>query len=276
MPLSLLHLVVSRSRGRRRKAVFFGVMIGVASCLPGWCPMACGAIVTIYPSQDNSIYSESDTSNALGQLYSGMTPLGPVRRALLEFDVAASGIPSGSVIDSVSLDLVLTKIGAAGSTAATFQLHPIFSAWGEGRSSGSGTGGVATPTDATWNYRLFNTSPWIQPGGDISLLPSGTTSIGVTVGTAYTFSSQAGLVADVQNWLDNPGSNNGWILRATDELALTAREFGSRETIQAQRPVLTVSYTPVPEPGTIGFLGAAVIALAARRSGWRRNAATAR
>lgn len=271
MPTSLLRFVVSNSRVRRRHAVVVGVLMAVASCLAGWCPMARGAIVTIHPSQDNSIYSESDTSNALGQLYAGMTPLGAVRRALLEFDVAASGIPSGSVIDSVSLALVLTKIGPAGTVAATFQLHQLSSAWGEGSSSGAGAGGVATPTDATWNYRLFNTSPWVQSGGDYSLLPSGATSIGVAVGTAYTFSSQAGLVADVQNWLNNPGLNHGWILRAADELALTAREFASRETIPAQRPVLTVSYSPVPEPGTFGLLGAAAIASLARRSCRRRG-----
>ena len=184
MPSSFSHFIVSSVWARRRNAGFLGVLLAGASCLSGWVPLARGAIVTIYPSQDNSIYSESDASNALGQLYSGATPLGPVRRALLEFDVAASGIPSGSVIDAVSLDLVLTKIGAAGAAAATFQLYPLLSAWSEGSSSGSGTGGVASPTDATWNYRLFNTSPWVQPGGDYSLVPSGTTSIGVSVGTA--------------------------------------------------------------------------------------------
>ena len=269
MSSSLLHFVVSSSRVTRRRAAFFGVVIGVASCLPGGCPMARGAIVTIYPNQDNSIYSESDASNALGHLYAGTTPLGPVRRALLEFDVAASGIPAGSVIESVSLDLVLTKIGAAGSASATFQLHSLSSAWGEGSSSGSGSGGVATPNDATWHYRLFNTSSWTQPGGDFSLLPSGTASIGVTVGATYTFSSQAGLVTDVQNWVNNPGVNHGWILRAADELAISAREFGSRETIQSQRPVLTVTYSPVPEPGTFGLLGAAAMASVARR--WCRR-----
>ena len=271
MASSLWPLVVNSSPCRRGQAGYLGLVLGFASCLPGWCPMARGAIVTIYPNQDNSIYSESDASNALGQIYSGTTPLGAVRRALLEFNVAASGIPSGSVIDSVSLDLVLTKIGAAGTAVAAFQLHPLLSVWGEGSSSGSGSGGVATPGDATWNYRLFDTSTWTRPGGDFSAVPSGTASIGVTVGAAYTFSSQPGLVADVQNWLNNPGANNGWILRAADELAVTAREFGSHETIPAQRPVLTVSYSPVPEPGTFGLLGAAAMASVARRSCRRRG-----
>lgn len=223
------------------------------------------AVVILHPSEDTTIYSESDNSNALGALFAGTTPGSATRRALVGFDLVASGIPAGSIINSVSLDLVLTKIGPAATGPASFELNRLLGAWGEGSSIGSGTGGVATTGDATWNFRLFNSSSWAQPGGDFALTPSGTASIGIVTGSTYTFASQSGLVADVQSWLDNPSLNNGWILRASSESSVTAREFGSRESSVPQQPTLTVTYSPVPEPGTIALLGVATIIGAARR-----------
>ena len=237
------------------------VLLALTAIAAAWCPDAQGAAISINPTQDNSIYSESDASNGQGSLYTGKTASPGIRRALLQFDIAGSGIPSGSVIDSVSLALTQTKIGPAGS--ATFELHPLLAAWGEGTSSGTGSGGLATAGDATWNYRLFNTASWTSAGGDFGST-SGTATFG-TSNTVYTFSSQSGLVTDVQNWLDTPGSNFGWILQASDEASTTARELGSRESAPSNRPTLTINYTPTPEPGSLVLLGVGTLVLSARR-----------
>jgi hypothetical protein len=215
-----------------------------------WSSASLADTVQIRPSLDNSIYSERENSNALGRLYAGATPPGNLRRALLKFDIAGSGIPSGSVINSVTLSLTLTKIGPADAGPALFELRPLLSAWGAGTSIGIGAGGSPTPGDATWNYRLYNTSSWTTPGGDYGFA-SGTANIGTTVGATYTFASQPGLVANVQSWFDLPGSNFGWILKAADEtpgLYATAREFGSSESPLAEQPTLTVNYTPLTPP----------------------------
>jgi hypothetical protein len=220
-----------------------------------------GAIVSLTPNLDTSIYSESNNSNALGSLYAGATPTAIIRRALVQFDIASSGIPSGAVILSVTVAFTQTKIGPAGT--ALFELHPLTESWGEGTSNGTGGGGAATDGDATWNFRLFNTESWATAGGSFGAT-SATVNFGTT-NTVYTFNSTAGLVADVQGWLDTPGSNHGWILKAANESVTTARELGSNESLPAQRPALTISYA-VPEPGSVMLFGATVILLGTRRS----------
>ena len=254
--LTSLHATHPLSRGK-----FLPLLLAATALSAGLGTTAKGATVSLIPSQDNSIYSEGNSSNALGPLYAGETPSLLVRRALLEFNIAASGIPTGSLINSVSLALTQTKIGPAGS--ATFELHPLLAAWGEGTSVGTGAGGSASAGDATWNFRLFNTNSWATPGGDFGAT-SGTTVFGTT-NTTYTFASQAGLVTDVQNWLNSPGSNFGWVLRAANEAAVSARELGSRESSPSLQPTLTINYTAAPEPGSLGLLGVGALALARRR-----------
>jgi hypothetical protein len=248
---------------RKLASALFGAFAIVFGC----CFSAQATTIVLNPIQDNSIYSESNNSNALGGLFTGETANGDLRRALMEFDIA-DNIPAGSIIDSVSLTLTQTKIGPASS--ATFELNSVNAAWGQGTSSGIGAGGIATQGDATWNFRLFNTNSWTSPGGDFRSLASGTTTIGTTLGN-YTFASQSGLVSDVQNWLDNSGSNFGWILSAADESIgnTTARELGSTESSVADRPTLTINFTAVPEPSTcaLGITGLFAILIAARWPG---------
>jgi len=226
-----------------------------------WPACAQAATVTLHPNLDNTIYSESNNSNGTGGLFSGVTNVGNIRRALMEFDIASSGIPAGSVILSVSLAVTQTKIGPASAT--NFELRPLFAAWGEGTSVGSGSGGAATAGDATWNFRLFNTDSWNTPGGEYGAA-SATTSMG-TSNSTYTFASTPALVADVQGWLNFPASNFGWLLRASTESGTSAREFGSRESPLAQQPSLVISYTPAPEPSTAGLTAMAAACAALRR-----------
>ena len=80
-------------------------LLRITMLAAAWGSAAHGAIISIHPSKDNSIYSESDNSNGLGELFAGQNALGDLRRALLQFDIAGS-IPAWSIIDSVSLDLI--------------------------------------------------------------------------------------------------------------------------------------------------------------------------
>ena len=255
------------------KNILLLVLFGATLFVAEWGSSARGEIVILNPTKDNSIYSENNNSNGTGNLFSGRTNTGLLRRALLEFNL--SGIPSGSTIDSVSLSLTQTRL-APDPTAETFELHRVSAAWGEGTSTGTGAGGeggAPTPGDATWNFRQFSTTAplsWTSPGGDFAAT-SGIATIGI-MNIAYTFSSQPGLVADVQNWVNTPTSNFGWILKPANEtINRDARRFGSRESPLNQQPTLTVNFTAVPEPSSMVFLGAAALLVSAHNYRSRRR-----
>jgi autotransporter-associated beta strand protein len=198
---------------------------------------------------DNTIFSESGSnSDALGFLYAGRTAgtggTG-LRRALMEFDIAGN-MAAGSTINSVTLGLTVTKIPNIGAVASTFELHPLSAAWGAGTSGNTnpngGRGFAATTNDATWNDRLYSATPWTTAGGDFGAT-SGTTSIGNTL-TSYTFTSQTGMVNNVQSWLNSPATNFGWILLSSSESTpRTAKEFGSRFSTLSLEPTLTINFT---------------------------------
>lgn len=249
------------------------MLVGLLGIAGGWGSAARGATLTFHPSIDNSIYSEADRSNGLGSLYVGKLPNGNVRRALLQFDLLGGGIPAGSIISAVTLVLTQTKHSNALIEATqTFELSVLLDAWGEGTSFGTGPGGDPTPGDATWHHRFYNTSTWTVPGGDFSSTASGTVVLGMD-DISYTFNSQTGLVADVQRWIDTPSSNFGWILRASGDgqpgAAVSGRVFGSGETIGAE-PILTVIFSPAPEPDALSLLGAASLLASGKR--FRRTA----
>jgi hypothetical protein len=71
-----------------------------------------------------------------------------------------------------------------------------------------------------------------------------------------TFNSAPGLVADLQMWLNNPGTNFGWMLISQDEgTAATARRFGSREATATDRPLLTIRYVLPPLISQVAAVG---------------------
>ena len=84
---------------------------------------------------------------------------------------------------------------------------------------------------------------WSTAGGDYAGTASG--SVSVNAAAAYTFASTAGLVADVQAWVDTPGTNYGWAMLGDESAARTAKKFSTREEpVVADRPTLTVDFTP--------------------------------
>ena len=160
-------------------------------------------------------------------------------RALLAFDIA-SFIPPKSVVDSVSLKLTVTT--ATSTTNLWFSLHKVTTNWSE--------------VTATWNDRATPPAPWSVPGGappeDFSSSISQSNLI--TGLGSFTFMSSPNLVADVQDWVNNPESNFGWLLACELEgLERSKRKFGSRESGTNSRPLLTVQFTPPPSL-TMSFL----------------------
>jgi hypothetical protein len=222
--------------------------------------------ITLGSIADTSLFQNSPDNNLGGHtnFASGTMANGAHSRALIEFN-PGSLIPAGSVITSVTLSLTVTAAG--NSTPTAFELHPMLVDWGEGNKVGQ-TGAPATSGEATWNARFANTTLWGTPGAlsgtDYSPTASAVTSIGSS--GSFTFGSTSALVADVQNWLDNPASDFGWILLASDESSLnSAHRFASSEDTLGRGPLLTIEFTPVPEPATISLLVIGCLGLVALR-----------
>src|SRR5437763_2963615 len=208
-------------------------------------------IVNIMPSKDNTLYeydpAEGDHSNGAGfHFFAGENAMGEIRRGVLAFDIAGT-IPPGSTITAISLsmNMSMTPVGAV-----TVELHKLLADWGEGTSHapmGEGDGAPATPNDATWRHRFFDSVFWTTQGGDFSATVSASQSV-AGIGQ-YTWSSTQ-MVADVQLWLDNPATNFGWLVLGDESTSGTAKRFDTRESINP--PVLTIHYTaptsPTPTP----------------------------
>jgi len=164
-----------------------------------------------------------------------------VRRGLVRFDL--SSIPAGSTVTSAVLHLTVNKVPPAPSTSQ-FDLYRVAAAWNEGNKVGL-NGAQATTGEATWNARMFGVANWTVPGAlsDVSGGVSASTAVSPVVGDSFSWAS-AGLVSDVQYWLDNAANNFGWLLVCEAEstresvIGFTAREGG------AGGPTLQVGYTP--------------------------------
>ena len=203
----------------------------------------------IEASRDNTLYENTDgaLSNGSGDyLFVGRTTSNGVRRAVIAFDNLAS-IPAGSTIDSVKLHLQLSR---ESSSSTDLNVWRLVSDWGEGASDADGQEGAGAPAaenDATWIHTFYSGQTWLNEGGDFMVQASAQVTVD-SVGN-YTVESTQALVNDVQEWLDDPETNFGWILTAV-ESGTTAKRFNSRENSSAMGPILEVTFTPPPEDGS--------------------------
>jgi spore coat protein A len=209
-------------------------------------PGAAGQTTVSFPAdRDNTLYqdAEGDVSNALGpDIFAGRTDQGSIRRAVLRFNPGT--IPPGSTVTAVTVRLTLNR-ARTGTFNVSF--HRALADWGEGTSrdtQSTGQGTAATAGDATWLHRFYPNVFWAVAGGDFAATASATTPVGAQNGNF--FWSGAGLVADVQAWVDGTAPNYGWVIRGTETQNTTARRFSSREG--SSPPLITVTYIPPASP----------------------------
>jgi hypothetical protein len=203
---------------------------------------------------DNTLYQDSSgqLSNGAGQhFFVGDTAQSSnyIRRGAIKFDLSA--VPTGATITSVTLTLHESR---ARNGAQTIVLHRALKNWGEGTSDaalggtgpGEGDGVQATTNDVTWLYTFYNSQSWNTPGGDFVASASASTAVN-NVGS-YQWTGP-GLIADVQQWVNNPATDDGWIVTGNETAQATAKQFDTKENADpTSRPVLTVVYTPpVPD-----------------------------
>ncbi|MCA8952474.1 MAG: DNRLRE domain-containing protein [Planctomycetes bacterium] len=213
----------------------------------------CAQTTAVITSDRDSTLYQSPTGALAGGactgVFVGVTDQNsnPLRRALLHFDVAGA-IPAGAEILAAELSIQVTQH----NSNVTVRAHRVLQDWGEGSSLPPGNGGSGTAAatgDATWVNRFHPGNPWNSPGGDFAATSSLTFAV-PSPGPA-TASSTLGAVLDVQDWLDNPGQNFGWLLK-TDELQVqSAFRCNSREASN-NPPTLRVTYVTQGQAGTWG------------------------
>ena len=90
-----------------------------------------------------------------------------------------------------------------------------------------------TPSAVTWNM------PWtVSGGGDLEATPDGQASKQTTTGVWYVFD----VTSRVQDFIANPGNNNGWVIRCLNELNHNQDYFYTSETATISlRPKLFIT-----------------------------------
>ncbi len=206
--------------------------------------------VTLGCDRDATLYESATGSLADGSgpgLFVGMTGQPMARRAVLRFDLTQ--IPAGSRV--LAATVTTSSTNSAQPAPLTSDWHRLLADWSEGPAvagGGGGAGGLAQSGDVTWLHRDHTSVLWNTPGGDYAAAPSFSMQL-VAVG-ASSSTLTAGLVADVQTWVDNPIGNFGWLVRADETQPSTATRLASRES--GSGPQLQVTYLT---PGAVGAWG---------------------
>lgn len=222
------------------------LILCLALCLsPGLAPVGLAEEVVLPSVRDNTLIerpmgdrSAGSSENIFAGRNSQMSDY--LRRGLMAFDF--SSIPADAVVTDVTLEVTVTQTSAGPEDVA---LHRVLADWGEAGSFGTGGGGgPAEVGDATWLHTVYDTEFWSNPGGDYE--PVASDSQVLDQPAVYTFGS-AGLVTDVQGWVDGTLPNHGWMFVGDELTVQSSKRIGSREnTVAADRPRLRVVYELPP------------------------------
>ena len=212
--------------------VCLGIFVSTAAV-----PSARALTANLFPVADATLRN-NDPDSPVGDanpLLVGVSksPFTVTNRMLLKFDF--SGIPTNATVTGVTLTLTIFR---SNTGPANGDLNRLLVDWNE--------------YEVTWNDRKAST-PWHAGGAE-----SGTEFVpaaSVTTQIDETIFSSPGMVADVQLWVDNPGTNYGWIMMATGEPEGTGKQIGSRESDYS--PILVVDYTLSPPAASPVLFGMA-------------------
>jgi len=215
----------------------------------------------VKPSADTTIF-EAFPDNNLGasdNMVAGANASLARARAVFRFDLSGV-IPSNAIVQSVSLTVTVVLTPPDGGEASTFDLRRVLVDWGEG--TGTNNSGVtARAGEANWSYRFYPSNSWSLPGGTLSNDFSELVSASLYLPGlgAYTVASTSNLVSDVQDWVNEPARNFGWVFMSEAEnVAFSIRRIGTRENV-TNAPLLRVDFL-IPEVPVISFDAASQVA----------------
>ena len=162
-------------------------------------------------------------------------------QALLRFDnifgVAPDQIPLGATITAAVITLYTTN--ASNAPTGNIAIYQMTSAWDETSTWNSLTGGVQIGSESE------------AGADDVHTVP--------VVNVTTTFDVLASALA----W-QGGDTNFGWVI--TNDSTDGVQFSSSDSAVPSQRPLLTIDFIPVPEPGTLTLTGlSAAVALCLRR-----------
>jgi hypothetical protein len=89
-------------------------------------------------------------------------------------------------------------------------------------------------------HTFYSDQTWQTPGGDFFGVSSAGTAIDA-IGS-YVLGSTPELISDVQDWLENPDDNFGWVLTAGETTNSSKRLSSRSNGITANRPMLEIEF----------------------------------
>ena len=211
-------------------------------------------------ASDTFINSHDPDNNngASASIFTGLDGMGGVMRGLIRFDLPAE-LQGRVTVTGAQLSLTTRGLGpndAIAGTPATESLQAV----GEDWAAGNGAGNVQTLfvvgepcggaiTGATWNQRdcAAAGAAWSSAGATVAAATSAQAAAPASAGTAVvwdgTAAGNAGMLADVQRWIDTPSANHGWRITSSTEAGApaSAQRFYASEA-PVTPPTLTLVY----------------------------------
>jgi len=209
----------------------------------------------------NSAFPDNNNGHS-PSLFTGHNGQGGMMRALVGLRSLPREAQGRVTVNRVRLTLITRGTGLNEDippTPATLSLQALTIPWEEGVSIGNAMtmftvgqpcNSNGNSTGATWNQpHCAGATDWA--GGAVAAAVSGTADVPAALETAVTWDSASGndgMAADVQRWIDDPNSNEGWRLASSTETNNfgAAQKFYSREEPGGKGPVLIVDYTCKP------------------------------
>ena len=196
-----------------------------------------GCADSYYPEGGSVIYSTYERMWVTG--FSSPN----IQRGIIKFDLTGQAT-AGTTLTSAKLYLYsYGTLQETNGTTGDYGAYAVTRAW--------------TDSQVYWTQAQTG-SNWTTPGGDFQATPDGTSpkqsSGGAKVTSVwYPFD----VTARVQSWLTSPSSNNGWIIKCTDETKSNQDKFYQSDTANAAfRPKLVISDLVTPVAGDITGDGA--------------------
>jgi hypothetical protein len=234
-----------------QRSRFIGPLLFFASA------RAWAGTVTVSPSDDTFINSRNPSNNngGSGSIFTGTDGHGGLMRGLIRFEMP-TGLQGRAVLTAVQLHVTVQALGnSAAGEPAVESLQVVNEAW----TQGNGVGNVSSAftvgqlcadsvVGATWTQSNCATNAsWTTPGGTVAAGVSGHASnVDIPAGgqVIWDSASNAGMVVDVQSWIDSPSGNHGWRITSDAEGPAPgeAQRFYSTES-GVSAPSLTITFT---------------------------------
>ena len=200
----------------------------------------------------NSAFPDNNSGRS-DSIYTGRNGMNGVMRGLLQFTMPAA-LQGRVTVTGVRLAMTtrgLSSTGTAPPTAATVSLQALSVTWTQGDGVGNAiamntVGDPCGATGATWNQpSCTGGAAW--SGGSVASSVVGQASVPAALDAVVAWDSatagNAGMIADVQGWIDTPTNNHGWRIASSTEATMSqAQRFYSSEAGAGAPPALTVTY----------------------------------